>query len=357
MKVLWFAHRDIKHPKAGGAERTIYEVGKRLVKLGVDVNLVTVNPGNLLNYEIVDGIKTYRIKGNIRTHLNVRKMIRKIQPDTIIDDMDHAVPWCSTWFTNKRVIAFFRHLHARSLPGQVNIVLAKIITLVEKMYPLIYKNNTFVTESETSENDLIHLGMKTENIIRIPPGVDLSLFHPGEKRKYVQLLYFGGLRAYKRPEYAIKIYEDLHNDINNLKLIITGDGPLLNKIKEEIKDKNYNIEFCGKIDYNKLAKVIRESWVNLHFSVTEGWGLSIMESSASGTPSVAFRVPGVVDTIRDTYNGFLVNDINEFMDKILYIIKNEDLFIKNSREFAESFTWEKTTAMWYQLLSNSMDTQ
>ena len=73
MRILWFAHRDIKHPKAGGAERTIYEVGKRLVKLGINVNVVTVNPGNLLNYELVEGIKTYRIKGNIRAHLNVKK--------------------------------------------------------------------------------------------------------------------------------------------------------------------------------------------------------------------------------------------------------------------------------------------
>ena len=354
MRILWFAHRDIKNPKAGGAERAEYEICKRLIRLNVDVNLVTVNPGNLLNYERVDGIKTYRIKGNIIAHLKVKTMIKKISPDIIIDDMDHAVPWCSSWFTHKKVIVVFWHLHARSLPGQVNIILAKIITFIEKKYPFIYKNNTFITESETSENDLVNLGIKQKNIIKIPLGVDLNLFHPGDKTKNVQLLYFGGLRKYKRPEYAIKVYEELYNEIKDLKLIITGDGPSLNKIKEDVKDKNYDIEFLGKIDYNKLAKVIRESWVNLHFSVTEGWGLSIMESSASGTPSVAFKVPGVVDTIRDTYNGFLVNDINEFRDKILYIIKNEDLFIKNSREFAESFTWERTAELWYELLNNSI---
>ena len=65
MKILWFAHHDIKHPKARGA--------KRLVKLGIDENLVTINPGNLSKYENVDGIKTYRIKGNIKVHLNVNK--------------------------------------------------------------------------------------------------------------------------------------------------------------------------------------------------------------------------------------------------------------------------------------------
>ena len=351
MRILWFAHRDIKHPKAGGAERTIYEVGRRLVKLGVDVNVVTVNPGNLLNYEIVDGIKTYRIKGNIRAHLSVNKMINKIKPDVVIDDMGHAVPWCSSWFTDSKIIVFFYHLHARSLPGQVNIVLAKIITFIEKMYPHIYKNNIFVTESNTSENDLINLGIKKSNITRIPLGVDLELFHPGEKTKNIQLLYFGGLRKYKRPEYAIKVYQELHNEIKDLKLIMTGNGPLLDKMKEDIKNKNYNIDFLGKIDYDKLAKIIRESWVNLHFSITEGWGLSIMESSASGTPSVAYRVPGVVDTIKDGYNGYLLNNINEFKDKILYIIKNENLFIQNSRKFAENFTWDKTAEMWYELLN------
>ena len=352
MRILWFAHRDIKHPKAGGAERTIYEVGKRLVKLNVDVNVVTVNPGNLLNYEVIDGIKTYRIKHNIRAHLSVGKMIRRIEPDAIIDDMGHAIPWCSPRFTDKRVIVFFHHLHARSLNGQVNIFLAKLITFIEKGYPYIYKNNMFITESDTSENDLIDLGIRKENIIRIPPGVDLNLFHPGEKTKNIQLLYFGGLRKYKRPEYAIQVYKELYKEIKDLKLVVTGNGPLLDIMKRDVNNKNYNIDFLGKIDYNELSTIIRESWVNLHFSVTEGWGFSILESSASGTPSVAFGVPGVMDTIKDNFNGFLVNDINEFKDKILYIIKNEDSFIKNSRKFAENFTWDKTAEMWYKLLND-----
>ena len=92
MRILWFAHRDIKNPKAGGAERTIYEVGTRLSKLNIEVHLVTVNPGNLLEYENVEGIITHRIKENIKTHLYVRKMIKEINPDVIIDDMGHAVP-------------------------------------------------------------------------------------------------------------------------------------------------------------------------------------------------------------------------------------------------------------------------
>ena len=54
-----------------------------------------------------------------------------------------------------------------------------------------------------------------------------------------------------------------------------------------------------------------------------------------------------INIYKNGYNGYLLDDIDEFKDKILYIIKNEDLFIKNSREFAEKFTWDKTAEMWY----------
>ena len=178
-----------------------------------------------------------------------------------------------------------------------------------------------------------------------------DLFHIGKKTSNVQLVYFGGLRKYKRPEYAIRVYENLYEKLDNLKLIIVGNGPVLNTIKDEIKGKNYNIEFTGRIDYEELAKKIRESWVNLHFSVTEGWGYSIMEASASGTPTVAFKVPGVVDTIINDYNGFLVNNINEFTDKILDIIDHINNFAINSRKFAENFTWEMTAELWYKFLN------
>jgi len=352
MKILWFAHRDIKHPKAGGAERNVYEVGKRLAKMNNEIHLVSVNSGNLPDYEIVDDIIIHRIRGNIMAHFYVPKMIKKINPDVIIDDLGQAVPWLSSWFTNKKVIVLFYHLHARSLPGQVNPFLAKIITIIEKNYRIIYKNNIFVTESNTSLKDLIALGIKNENIIKIPLGIDLNLFKPGKKSENVQLIYFGGLRKYKRPELAIRVYEMLYKEIENLKLIIVGSGPMLNELKNYVNNKNYNIIFTGRVSDEELAKLVRESWVNLHFSVTEGWGLSIMESSSSGTPTVALKAPGVVETINDGKNGFLVENIDDFKEKILKIIENEDQFSKNARKFAENFSWDKTAELWLNILVN-----
>ena len=354
MNILWLNHRDPKNPRAGGAERTIYEVAKRLVQQGNSVTIYCPKWIGSPDREIMDGINIVRRGSSFSIHLLLPIFLIKNKFDIIIIDLAHGVPWIFPVLMKKNNVVFFRHLHSRSLPGQVNLILSKFITFLEKLYPVLYRNKKIVTESISSEEDLIKLGFSKENIIKIAPGVDLNMFKTGKKSQSVQLVYFGGIRKYKRPEFSIEVYEELREKIKDLKLVITGNGPLLRKMKEDVNNKNYNIDFLGRIDSNQLSRIVSESWINLHFSVTEGWGYSILESSASGTPTVAFRVPGVIDTLKDNINGFLVDDISEFRDKILYIIGKEDIFINNSRKFAENFTWEKTVSKWNEVLQNEV---
>lgn len=355
MNILWLNHRDPKHPKAGGAERTIYEVAKRLVLQGNEVILYCPKWEGSSSEDKMDGIRIIRKGNNFTTHLFLPIFLLKNKFDVVINDLAHGIPWISSVFLEKKNIVFFRHLHARSLPGQVNIILAKIITFMEKMYPYIYRNAKIVTESTTSEEDLLKLGFIKSNIVRIPPGVDLNTFYPGEKTENVQLIYFGGFRRYKRPEFILSVYEELVGQIHDLKIVVTGDGPLLEKIKNEALIKNYNIIFKGKVEQDELSRLIRESWVNLHFSITEGWGLSIMEASASGTPTIAFKVPGVVDTIENNYNGFLVNNIDEFKKLLLETIYKNIEYSKNSRAFAERFNWDTTEELWRNAIISILD--
>ena len=78
--------------------------------------------------------------------------------------------------------------------------------------------------------------------------------------------------------------------------------------------------------------------------------MSIIESSASGTPTVALKAPGIVDTIKNNYNGFLVNSMEEFNIRLLETIHRNANFAINSRSFAENFSWEKTTGLWEKVI-------
>ncbi|MDP7983113.1 MAG: glycosyltransferase, partial [Conexivisphaerales archaeon] len=83
MRILWFGHRDIKHPRAGGAERTIHEVGRRLATGGHEFFLFSVNPGNLPREEVIDGIRGGRAPGNLAAHFLVPMAIKKVDPDVV----------------------------------------------------------------------------------------------------------------------------------------------------------------------------------------------------------------------------------------------------------------------------------
>ncbi len=351
MKILWFSHRDIKNPRAGGAERTIYEVGRRLVSKGNTFIWKSVAWNNKYSEETVDGINIKREKSNLLIHLKVPNIIKNEKPDFIIDDMGHAVPFLSEDFTKIPGIVFFHHFHRRSLKGQVSLPLRMILSGLETSYPLFYRKWNFVTESNSSINDLINLGIKKERIIQIPPGVDTELFKPLKKTEFPSIVYFGGFRDYKRPWEILYLMEKLIDKNNNIKLYMVGSGPSLEKTKRICKDLhiNKNVEFVGRLNYNELSKLVGSSWINIHSSLTEGFGFSVLEASSAGTPTVAYNVPGIRDVIIDGKNGYLVKDGSreEMYDKIVDIIDNyNEKWIVDSRNNALEYSWDKTAELW-----------
>ena len=351
MRILWFNHRDIRHPLAGGAERTIYEVGRRLVAGGHDVHLATVNTGDLLREEIIEGITIHRTDGNIRAHFMVPRLIKRLKPDIIVDDMAHVIPWCSTFFTDAKVIVFFRHLHARTLSGQAPQPLARILAWLENLYPLIYHHSIFITETFTGIEDLLDLGVRNESINKIPPGVDVELFRRGIKTEKPSLVYFGGLKEYKRPWLAV---ETLHmlSDIEGVTLAVVGDGNELSKTKEMAAAYGLTdrISFLGHLPRDELAKVVSTSWVNLHFSVAEGFGYSILEAAAAGVPTIAVDAPGVTEVVNTFGLGIVVKNINDILPALRKIVDNYEYWSSAVETSAASFSWERCTEMWEELI-------
>lgn len=356
MKVLWLAHRDPGNPNAGGAELTIYEVCRRLVSQG---NIVTVLAGGwkgAKKIEIIEGIRIIRFGKNIAVHLIAPIILLKDQFDLVVSDLGHAVPWLTPTIFRLDNIVFFRHLHARSLRGQVNPLLAKFISSLEKCYFLLYKNDVFVTESNASVRDLMGLGIKKSNITRIAPGVDKDLFKPSSKTKFPSIVYFGGMRKYKRPEEVLFLLKSTTHLFPNILLYMLGDGPERKRL-EMLAIKlglSKRCVFLGRVDRKELAKIVSESWLNIHTSLTEGWGYSIMEASAAGTPTVAYRVPGVDGTIDEGLNGIKVydGDRDALIQSSIEIIRSPEKWWESSPRAVEKYSWEFVISDWQNKVIN-----
>ena len=91
--------------------------------------------------------------------------------------------------------------------------------------------------------------------------------------------------------------------------------------------------------------------MNIHTSVTEGWGFSILEASSAGTPTVAYDVPGVREAVEDGLNGIKVEDGNReaLVDAAYLILTNPEKWWSSSVKVAQKYSWDKTTEQWIQL--------
>ena len=172
------------------------------------------------------------------------------------------------------------------------------------------------------------------------------------------MVYFGGMRKYKRPLEVLYLLKNLLGKFDNLKLFIVGNGPEEKNMKRLSYNLNVqnNVEFMGRLSSNELSVIVASSWLNIHTSITEGWGFSILEASAAGTPTIAYDVPGVRDAVEDGQNGIKVEDANrEALTEAAYkILINPENWFSSSIKVAKKYSWDKTAELW-EYLSNELN--
>ena len=167
------------------------------------------------------------------------------------------------------------------------------------------------------------------------------------------------MRQYKRPEESLYLVKELRNKINNLKLTIIGDGPCRPYLERLCMEMGLveNVMFAGRISDGEVAEIVASSWLNIHSSVTEGWGISIIEASSAGTPTVAYDVPGVMETVEDGLNGIKVKDGNrKALSEAAYsILSSPEKWWLSSIEVAKKYSWDKTAELWENLIQEITD--
>ena len=351
MQVLWLALRDPSNPLAGGAERSIREIGRRLVERGHKVTAFTGSFRGAARRDRIDGIDVIRSGRYLAPHL----LYPAISPiharfDVTIEDLGHVIPWFSGLAKTRARTAYFRHLHARTLPGQVSRLAVVPLIEVERAYRLTLRNVPFVTESFQSVSDLEALGISRTMITRIPPGVDASTASPNSRAEYPLLVYFGGLRAYKRPTHAVRAFARVVRYLPEARLILIGQGPESGRVSQTVSELGLTnqVHITGRIDSAKIRNILERAWVNIHCSLAEGWGYSIMEASAAGVPTAAYSVPGVREVVREGRNGKLASSgsVEGLSDVILELVSDFALYTSRSRELALEFSWAACAAKW-----------
>jgi glycosyltransferase involved in cell wall biosynthesis len=361
VRVLWFNHRDPLHPQAGGAEVRIHEIGRRLVKSGCSVKLVCEKWKGAQPSDVLDGIEIIRIAGKYGVHLSVPFLLSiSNRYDIVVDDVAHAVPWFSPLFTNKPVVGQIHHVHQEVLEFELNSSLARFVALAESSLRYFYK--TLVVVSESTKHDLVtKFGIPQERIRVVPNGIDAGFYRPMRKSSEPALLWVGRVKKYKRVDHVLLAFQRVKEELPECRLFVVGDGDELEALCKFSRRLGLSdVMFTGRVNENEKLKFMASSWAIVSTSFVEGWGMTITEGSACGTPAVAYDVAGLKDSVRDGVTGSLAENgnIEDLAGKIVRILEDNGLRLRLSRnalEHAKRFSWDKTAKEFMKVLERGID--
>ena len=172
----------------------------------------------------------------------------------------------------------------------------------------------------------------------MPNAVNLNLYE-GKKRflsfeKEVVLITVGRIVKEKNHLFLVEVVEYLKIKGIKIKLIILGSGALRDQIKYEIEKRKLQktIEIPGAVD--QVENWLKKAHIYVHSSLSETFGLSILEAMASGLPCVVLDAVGNRELVKDGINGFLLENakVEIFGDKIVELIKCPFLYSKMANE-------------------------
>jgi glycosyltransferase involved in cell wall biosynthesis len=178
----------------------------------------------------------------------------------------------------------------------------------------------------------VFYGLKS---VVINPFVDLKDFRPLqnttiEKKNYY--LMVTALAPNKRVDLAIAAFKKL-----GWVLKIVGGGQ---DEAQLLESQSSNIQFLGSLSREEILKLMSEA-KGFVFPGTEDFGITPLESMAAGTPVIAFKGGGVIETLNDkTAKFFLKQEVDQLVQALKeYDVKNysrQDLFFR-----AEAFSKER----------------
>jgi len=351
IRILIFNRKDFTSPYAGGSETHLYEVARRLIKKGHDVTLFCTRYKEAKSYEIIDGIKIFR-KGNDYTlyfHAFVTYLMKlRKECDIILDDIN-VLPFFTPLYVRKPKIAIQHHTIEKVFFIELPLPLAILGYLIERLIPFFYSTTKFIVVSQSTKKDLIELGLPEKNITIVYNGVNHKKYKPGKKNKYPRIIYLGRLEKSKRIDMLINAMSYILKEVPSVRLYIVGTGKNEEKLRELTKKLKLekNVRFYGYVTERKKVRLLQDAWVLVSPSIREGWGLSILEANACGTPAIAFDVPGLRDSIRNEKTGLLLKSqcVFELAKAILNIIHNKKLrreLSKNAIKWSKKFDWDIT---------------
>jgi glycosyltransferase involved in cell wall biosynthesis len=310
---------DAWRPQVNGVVRTYEQLAAELPRKGASLEILGPDAFRTMP------CPTYpQISLALPDRATCERAIDRVRPDAIHIATEGPVGLMARAYCRRRRLPFTTSFHTK-FP---DYLAAKFAIPSSWTYALLrhFHNSSagVMVATRSLRQNLSERGFR--NIMTWTRGVDTTLFRPRAVRRFGEarvFLYAGRVAVEKN------IVAFLSLDLPGRKVVV-GDGPQLDMLKGRFPD----VTFTGALTGVALAEAYASADVFVFPSVTETFGIVLLEAMACGVPVAALPVTGPLDVVRQGVSGILSRDLRQ---AALAALALDPVAV---RQEAEHYTWE-----------------
>ena len=313
-RVHLLSWRDLEDVEAGGSEVHAAEVARHWAAAGVDVTWRSSFASGHPAVAARDGYRVIRRAGRylVFPRAAVAELTGRHGPSDGLLEIWNGMPFFSPlWYRGPRVV-MLHHVHAEMwnmVLGDDNPTLAKVGDTIERQVaPPVYRRSRIVTPTESARDEIVSLlNIPSRQIDVVHNGIGHAFRPGGTKTSHPSVVAVARLVPVKRHDLVIRAAAVAREQVPDLTLTIVGEGYERERLHAVIRELDAEgwARLTGWVHEDELVHLYQEAWVAASASAREGWGLSLTEAAACGTPAVATRIAGHTDAVHEGVSGLL----------------------------------------------------
>ncbi len=321
---------DAWEPQINGVVRTLGQTVQHLMALGHEIRCIT--PQEFQTYPC----PTYpSIRLALFPRSRVSRTLRGFRPDAIHIATEGPIGHATRTICHRMALPFTTSYHTQ-FPEYVR---ARVPVPIEWSYAYLRRYHgravRTMVATRSMQQRLEARGFK--NLAIWARGVDTEAFQPGPK-SFLDAprpiaMYVGRVAVEKNIEAFLKL------DLSGTKYVV-GDGPDLPALRVRYP----NVRFTGLKIGQDLAAHLAAADVFVFPSMTDTFGLVMLEAMACGVPVAAYPVTGPLDVVQDGRTGVLHQDLRQAVLQAIRLNPDDCL------AYARTHTWRSWSERFASLL-------
>lgn len=201
----------------------------------------------------------------------------------------------------------------------------------------------YLTPSEFVQRSLAYSGVKDEQMLMCPYGVDTTQFSMKDYNEGqhlpIKFIYVGGVKKLKGISFLLNAFESIPKEQAILTVVGAYDPA-------DVKDYVDKVNFTGLVLHDEVIDLLKDSDVFVFPSLGDSFALSAIEAAACGLPLIVSENTGMKDQMRDGEEGFVIECQNseQIKNKVLWFVEHPDevqRMGRKAREMAQRTTWDE----------------